>query len=194
MLDTLIADDWEDFAKRYNHTFCWLLRGTEKIFIYINNINEDKIEFSTGGTIKYTALADSGVTFEFIPVDRGWYNTSDGDIVYLTRVPERQWRRGISINNTMMRNSTLDLVPLSYAVLSAVFKSTTKQTPLVFTPDKSMVLSKHFAWSAPCNSLLFHDVFIGTFEDHMFHVRDEFIQEVTDVFRRNNLGLGIKRQ
>lgn len=189
MIDTLTNDSWEDFSRRYNHTYCWLLRGQEKLFVFIEDITPDAVKFSCGGNMSFSARADTDTKFEFIPVDRGWYNTSDGSILHLSRVPERQWRRGISNGNTVAHDAALFPVDLTYKRLASVFNHA---NPRAFDLRNSHALSKHFAWSANKEGLFFHHALIGTAQDgDKFMVDHQFVQEVTDAVRRAKINMGV---
>lgn len=192
MLDSLSGDTWEDFRQRYNHTYCWLLRGNEKLFVYISDINPEAVRFSMGSSMSFSANADTGTMFQFIPVDRGWYNTDDNSVFHLSRVPERQFRRGISDGNTLIHDETMYNVELSYKKLKSIF-GVEKQWSRPFDPQVPNAFSKHFAYlPAYSSSLVFHNVVIGAWDGKVFEVDHNFVQEVSDVFRRNNLQLTIK--
>lgn len=191
MLDTLKSNSWEDFRQRYNHTYCWLIRGPERQFVYIQAIDSERVKFTIGNGVVFTANADAGAVFEFIPVDRGWYNTVDGSILHMTRVPERQFRRGISEGNTLLADESLFPVDLTYKRLHSVF-SLPKQWDRKFEPGIPNALSKHFAYLPDSGKLMFHNVHIGDFATDGFKVDHNFLQEVSDVFRRRNIEVAIK--
>jgi len=190
MLDSLANDNWEDFRQRYNHTYCWLVRGAERLFVYLNDIDSERVKFSMGNGMTFAANADSGTTFEFIPIDRGWYNTTDGSVLHLSRVPERQFRRGISDGNTILADASLFPTDLSFKRLSSIF-NLPKQWAQPFVEGNANAFSKHFAY-LPSGKLVFHHVEIGRFNNGSFEVDHQFLQEVSDVFRRRNLQLPIK--
>lgn len=56
--------------------------------------------FDQEGNIHVVYEKDN-VPFEFIPTSRGWYNMKNGNLpVLLSRIPQKQYRRGICEDNT----------------------------------------------------------------------------------------------
>lgn len=99
MFDTLTSRNSQDFSQRYRNTFGFLIKDGTKKLVHIDKITDDRVFFSTKEDSDWWAVADQGVQFEFLPVNRGFYNTING-LYFVARIPARMWQRGISHNNT----------------------------------------------------------------------------------------------
>lgn len=173
-----------DFSQRYCDTYGWLIQGDKRRFIYVESITENKIYFNEGNDVEYFVYTDSNTTFEFIPVDRGWFNTNTGDALFLYRCPARQWKRGISNNNTAIISYRNLLLEVNYSTLSSVFNDDFEKNnyPKEF---KTGALSKHFCFD-PYNRLLLYTNHVGDVVDNTIIVSNKlFLQEITDLVNRN---------
>ncbi len=190
MLDTYTSGNERDFGARYAETFGWLITGDTRRFVHISHTDHSAVYFTQGGKLEYNARIDAGVQFEFIPVDRGWYNTSTGDVVYLVRVPARQWKRGISQNNTQIRMCDgLFQLPVDYPTLLSVFSKEHKQHSYI--PGKRCALSKHFAINS-VNQVFFYNQVIGALEKDIIVLNDTLVAtELTDTINRQGYPLKV---
>lgn len=140
MRDTFNSDNIRDFEQRYVDTYGWLYREDgQRNFVYVKSHDDDAVYFSAGRGPQFSVLIDSGLEFEFIPVDRGWYASNDGHLYYLTRKPARQWRRGISHTNTEAYRGG-EPAEISYALLNGIFNH--NQIP--FRNGVNALISPHF--------------------------------------------------
>lgn len=182
-----------DFIQRYVDTYGWLLRdnGTRK-FVHIKQAEEGRLYYETDGSADFYALQDRGQIFEFIPVNKGWFNGTDGP-VFLNRVPARQWKRGISGSNTEIqkfKNKILINYILNYTELSKVFNDdfNIKNYPDTFKPG---ALSKHFCLVN--NNLWFYDTVIGILEGTTFKLFNDIVsQELKDLIKRKGWQLHVE--
>jgi hypothetical protein len=196
MLDTLTSANHTDFRQRYLGTYGWFHTGGRKLLVYVNEVSDREVVFSDRQGTSYNVFRDSGLEFEFIPVDRGWFNTVNG-AVYLARVPARQWHRGICKSNTQIYTPTKEgsftATGVGIRILSEIFenKVTVKDAlDKYVVGSNSVALSKHFAIT-PAAKFAFYDQLVGTV-DHKegkftLTLTDNLIhQEVSDLIRRNN--------
>ena len=182
-----------DFIQRYVDTYGWLLRddGTRK-FVHITQAEEGRLYYETDGSAEFYALRDRGQIFEFIPVNKGWFNGTDGP-VFLSRVPARQWKRGISGSNTEIQKFTDGVLInyiLNYTELSKVFNDdfNVKNYPDTFKPG---ALSKHFCLVN--NNLWFYDTVIGILEGTTFKLSNDIVaQELKDLIKRKGWQLHVE--
>lgn len=164
-----------DFSQRYSKTYCYF--GDQLVFI--NRINVDSVEFSSLAGSKFVAMRDSGVGWKFTQISRGWYNGKDGAYL-LSRMPYRQWKRGISTENTLMQRlygDSLEAAQMDFVSLADCLKD---------IKAKEGALSREFAVSP--TKVFLYDQLIGVRQDTQLILdNDLFVQELSDVIRRNNL-------
>lgn len=198
MLDSLTSYNAADFRQRYQGTFGLYPTSKGKILVLVRKVDSKRVMFTDAENTEYFANVDAGVSFEFLPVARGWHNGKKGAVM-LQRVPARQWQRGISESNTVAllppehnkgglklvspSFDTLDCVVNPYPLPYAINEKLTK------TRD-SVAISKHFCLSG--DSLYFFDKIIGSCEGSSIHVTySPIIQELSDTIRRSSLPFNI---
>ena len=171
MLDQLTATNLNDFIQRYNGTYGWYVDNDKKLFVRIDHVNKHGVKFSDKSGYQYESKLGGGVMFEFLPATRGWYNTPDGGVYFITRVPRKQFQRGISADNHHIlelydKGETLLPVP-SYEwqdVIYSIFSQEAEYKPHVATfceKGGNVALSKQFAINR--NAVMFLDKTIGRF-------------------------------
>lgn len=197
MRDTLTRENAPDFARRYIGTYGYLVQGDKKTLVYMQKADHMETTFTDVGGYSYTVYANSGVEFEFIPVDRGFYNTVSGTY-FLHRIPARQWSRGISESNTavyLLSAQGLSAISCNIANLFKVFQEgiDTQQAVNEWQNNKraSFALSKHFAVSNKYVS--FYNAIIGDVtKNKVITVKESRVaQEFKDSIRRNGLNLDV---
>lgn len=191
MIINLRQNGIRDFNQRYCGTYGWLIQGNNKRFIYIESITDQKIYFNEGDDIEYFVHTDSDITFEFIPVDRGWFNTNNGTALFLYRCPARQWKRGISNSNTEIIDFNNRCQEVNYKVLHSIFNEDFVKNNY---PKELKVgaLSKHFCFN-PKGLLLLYNSAIGNIKDNTIVVNNKlFLQEIIDLINRNNWNVKIE--
>ena len=192
MLDSLSTESWEDFRQRYLHTYCWYRRkGGGQTFVYITDVRPEQVAFTVGDGIRYYVEADSGAVFEFIPVDRGWFNQIGSGPKYLYRVPERQWRRGISDGNTAVRDHAMNRLDIDYKMLKGIFEPARDNWNVPFSLTTPVALSRNFM-SNGAGALFFNDQHVGTITKDGVKVDHLLLQEVRDIVRRRNINLPVE--
>jgi hypothetical protein len=195
MKDTLTSLNHQDFKARYVNTFGWLLKddGTREL-VHVENSNEDRVYFNAGGGKSYHANVDAGVHFEFIPVNRGWFNATDGNVYYLQRQPARQWKRGICDSNTAMWSITNMNAPLkvTLAKLQTIFVEGWNNWQIKNISQIPYAISRAFAIS-PTQLVYFYNQPVGTYSNGVISLDDTSIyQELSDTIRRRYLGIKVE--
>lgn len=195
MIDTYTSNNHTDFNARYSNTYGWLLpdgEGGRKTFVHLKEADGTHMYFDTGTNMSYSAKIDTGVLFNFIPVDRGWFTSNDGRVLFLQRVPERQWKRGISSHNTRITNiDGMFNERLSHSILENIF--TNEETIIPFTKGKPFRISKHFAIASK-QHVYFYNQHIGYLVDDVLEVGSvhQVEQELGDAIKRSNLDFKVK--
>lgn len=181
-----------DFGPRYAETYGFLIddKGERKL-IYVTETTDSAVYFQTrdGDNIQYHAVLGADVSFEFIPVNRGFFNGADGMLYHVERVPARQWRRGIGRNNTQIYSLSEKEGPfagkkINFKVLEAIFSA---PSDYKFAGKTEWVaISKHFATTA--SGVYFHHERIGRLNKNKLIVSDAcgVVQELKDALARNN--------
>ena len=197
MLDTLTHENFRDFTARYRGTYGWLIdENKAKTFVYISNVTEDEVTFTTMEGGRYYAYVDKEVMFEFLPVQRGWFNGKSGNKYFLTRRPARQWHRGICSANTTisMYNDVIRkvmAVDFHNSVMGDIFNKNSNMNQ--YSLGNNSLLSKHFAVFD--TNLYFYDRHVGEYKNNVIKLHEEatFLkQELMDLAKRNSYKLEIQ--
>lgn len=187
MIDTYTTNNHHDFNARYAGTYGWLLNDedpTSKSFVHLIEADGVTLHFDMGGTIVYNSKINSGVRFQFIPVNRGWFDTTEGSVVFLERVPARQWKRGISSSNTQIRDSaSLRQQKISYKLLHSVFTKDDHKPE--YSPGKAFCISRHFAINE-YNAVFCFNTNVGSLYGDNIVLNNSLpiLQELRDALRR----------
>lgn len=184
MIDTPTSHNISDFKQRYHGVFGWL--HPNKHPVYISSVNSRQVVFTDAEGAEFYAAVNGGAQFEFAPVVRGWYATPT-NMYYMTRVPARQWKRGIAEENTHIAlPSSVDYTFHGDQWKKAVFDvlGNTEYTG-------TNVMSRHFA--RVDKSLYLYNRVIGNFinDSKVALDNDMFRQEFSDMVRRKNLGIEV---
>lgn len=116
-----LSDGWRDFHQRYRNTFGWFERKDgHPVLVKLTHIGEVSLEFTDESGFKYSAFADKGNFFTFLPVTKGCY-LYDNKVVTVERIPARQWRRGICEDNTAISDILGNYYPIDFQVIKAIF-------------------------------------------------------------------------
>lgn len=197
MKDSLTSSNHQDFRARYQGTYGYYVDPytSKRLPVFVGNCNQHRVTFNDITGRELHVNVDAGIEFEFIPVDRGFFQVNK-EVFYLERVPARQWKRGICNENT--RAYTLDgalrNIAANYLEIITNMLPINCQSGWLLSKDGyPAALSKHFAISA-ANVLYFYNKEIGTV-DHATNTiklnNDMLLQEVTDLFRRNNIDVRV---
>lgn len=186
MITSLTSRNHQDFRQRYLRTFGYLLTESgNKKFVEVTNSGSGAVYFKAGDELEFHAVVNSGVKFEFIPVTRGWFNASDGNVYFLERVPARQWRRGICQDNTRIHNiKGFKEVVVEYTVLNSIFDPNVVNK--VDHNKRPVALSQAFAIN-PIGTLYFFDQLIGSMKDNKIVLTNNIVkQELQDLVNRKS--------
>lgn len=197
MRDTLTRDNVRDFTARYNKTFGWFLGESKRVLVRVEGVGDSRVQFQDINGTNYFAAAGQGVMFEFLPVTKGLYNTADDRVIFVSRVPARQWHRGICAQNTQMFEYSPrysgNLIDVNINNVSQVFESKVDVNKRIERYLKSalpVALDKHFALAH--GQVLFMNHRIGSITgDKISLANPMFRQELSDVIRRNSFPLTI---
>ncbi len=151
MYDTLTSKNYEDFRQRYQGSYGWLsVEGQPERIVYISKVSASKVMFNTITDRDFFAFVDQDVRFKFLPIRRGWYKGHTNRPVLLTRIPARQYCRGISAANTTCSTMSFDnrLLPcaLSGELLEAIFNDA--QQTIKYSRTEPCVLNKFFSFGS----------------------------------------------
>jgi hypothetical protein len=198
MRDTPRANNIADFQQRYGGTFGWLVNPTtnKKLLVSIISVDRNGVRFKDASGQEGHAYLDTGVMFEFLPVEQGWFNT-DKTSYFMTRRPARQWHRGISHDNTAIfaeKKNGLWSVNVSIDVLDDIFNRNIPIADCVrdLRENKRSAagISKDFAILG--KELYFYSKPIAKYEDGKILLETPIIaQEIKDAIKYNNLPLEV---
>jgi hypothetical protein len=197
MLDSPTSFNVEDFRQRYRNTYGFLQRpGKPNLMVFIKETGAQVTFLDVSGNEFYANL-NQGVTFEFLPIIRGWHNTRLGPR-YFMRIPERQYHRGISRGNTAVYRLTggdeqFASQSLELALLEDVFVLKPASSIVDYQAGKTnhFIPNKYFLLTD--KTLFMYDRKIGTVQQRRKILLEDsvFKQEVSDFVRRQSLPLEV---
>jgi len=177
-----------DFRQRYQNTI-GVYTDTKgiKSYVWIREVEENEVSFEDTKGGSYRAMNDTGVEFEFTQVPLGWFNSTKGPM-FVSRMPARQYQRGISKGNTRIQNKDFTPIPVSLANVSDFL---TFDKPYV--GQKDWVLNKHFAM---INGIMFFfDRVIGEVEGTIIRLTCTVVQqELLDTIGRSGLPFTVEKK
>jgi len=197
MIDTPTTANLQDFKQRYSGVLGWYISEEDKskILVTVASVGNERVAFRDqhGGT--YYAIVNGGCRFEFLPVEKSWRNTED-TCFFLSRIPARQWKRGICADNTSItyaetllgewaRNEENWQIRI-FRIFS--FNNTYKEEVLKFLEGKRSVVavSPHFAILR--DKVFLHNICIGDYKNKVITLHsDMLLQELTDTLRRTGI-------
>ena len=185
-----------DFRQRYEGVYGFYPKSNgEEVLVYVSSVGEQVMKFKDSKGASYTAYADHGVTFKFIPLNRKLF-VYNKELILANRVPSRQWQRGICQGNTRMRYVSMmysDL-PISFSTVEAYLaadKELYKEFSTKLLTYSSGVLSPLIGWT--CGDLYVTNQKVGNIRtDHVEVTNEFFIQEIRDCFRDLEIQVPIK--
>lgn len=206
MFEKFTSADADNFRQRYVGTFGYFRKGTNKTLVRLEDVvtNRDKVvQFVTASGEKCFLRPDSDddtIGFEFIPPKRGYHNTTDGAYL-LSRIPARQYLRGICSRNTAVRSVYGTAVDVNFKTLELLFeKPVSPLEELVRiqgikkgTAERSVALSGQFAVSLDAESIMCLGETIGkaSLNENVFKIELNDLSlwgvEVKDALRRAGL-------
>lgn len=197
MLDSPTSAFSADFKTRYRGCYGFYHGTSQKHLVYIKEV-AGKVAFQDVAGVDYYANYDQGVTFEFLPVTRGWHHTARGPR-YLQRIAARQYQRGISRNNTTVYgldvNGAIRQVAITFEDLQDIFVDKPQQNSLQEYLDgssKSFIINKFFLLVK--DRVYMYDNMIGTIspKDRKIYLDASlYAQELKDAIARQQLNIEV---
>jgi hypothetical protein len=110
MLEKFQSANSRDFRQRYEGTFGYFTNPVTKSkkLVKLTGVGDTSVSFTDKEGVKYEAVADRDLEFEFIPLERKLF-LSGGHLMYVERKPARQWSRGVCDNNTRITNLSTNI-------------------------------------------------------------------------------------
>lgn len=189
MKDTYTSENGRDFRQRYVGCFGrYTTSRGEKLTVYIEDLTPTEVRFQNKEGISLSARVDSGVEFEFYPLNRR-LTDYNGTVVYSERKPQRQWQRGVCSGNTRIMDLVrMREVAVDHVVVDAIYNSEPNylNTYSDFEAKRrtNFLLSDKFA--VINGSLYVYDKKIGTMVGNTITVSEMFAQEVKDALNRSD--------
>lgn len=185
-----------DFRQRYEGVYGFYPKSNgEEVLVFVSSVNEQVMKFKDSKGASYTANADQGVTFKFIPLNRKLF-VYNKELILANRVPARQWQRGICQGNTRMQyvSRMLSDLPIFFHTVEAYLaadKELYKEFSTKLLTYSSGVLSPLIGWT--CGDLYVTNQKVGNIRtDHVEVTNEFFIQEIRDCFRDLEIQVPIK--
>jgi hypothetical protein len=197
MFEKFTSAGHSDFKQRYLGTYGFFREGNKRVLVQIKAIDRNQVSFIDRNKIIYylNADRDSDIGFEFIPPKTSWYNVG-GDCLLVTRVPARQYLRGLCDRNTSIRGCITGGRPVDFSTLVSIFESTISvEKAAADAVDKktAFAVSPQFAISLQNQKIFCFESEIGTAEldKNKFKIDlnqpDMWATEVRDAFARSNI-------
>lgn len=196
MKDTLTTANYRDFKQRYEGTYGrYAPDDKESMLVLISSIDGSQVNFSDHRGVRYHAVVDSGIPFEFVPVERKVVNTSSRDVLFASRRPARQWRRGICSDNTTItslvskRNTSIN-----FKNIDAIFNTEVdvKEAFKLLSTGKLANIALDDKFSVIGGTVNLYDRPIGVYKDKMAQIHPLFKQEFTDMVTRNSFEIKVE--
>jgi hypothetical protein len=185
MIETFTSNGWRDFYQRYLNVFGFFPTKAGEVLVQITEINDNRCKFSDANGTAYYAVADKGVEFKFIPISKRLF-IHEGVLCVAHRVPARQYRRGICVDNTAVRRlNGYGGIELGFDVVNSYLQGPKTVSEQVAAYDTMFGRQGY--------SLMLYDNQIGTFLDNktVTLTQPMFKQELSDCFRRNKIEVSI---
>lgn len=105
MLETFLSANSRDFRQRYagSYGYYTVPESKKRVLVWMREIGEDRVEFMDQDQTRYVAHADTGVEFEFLPIEKRLFCVDDM-LCLAQRKPARQFARGVNTQNTQFKN------------------------------------------------------------------------------------------
>lgn len=206
MFEKFTSVDAADFRQRYLNTYGFFRRDNQRTLVKLVNVDET-VSFKDKDDVEYKLFPDSqnDVGFEFLPPKAAWHNTEEGGML-VTRVPARQWLRGICSRNTKIGTPLGHMVAVDFPALSMIYEKSFSfdKTLKLFKEKKvkmfSVALSDNFALSnyADSQKLWCLDQAIGSWTEDLgvYEVTlddpELWMTETKDAFSRQGLKVLVK--
>jgi len=211
MFEKFMSVEANDFRQRYQGTYGYFTHKGKRTLTRLDKIQADGrssfVEFSDRDGLKYLLHPDSednDTGFEFLPPKSAYFNTKEGVPLLVTRVPARQYLRGICDRNTQITDMRNNLREVGFETLTKLFEDKTdaqRAMAAAIVSDSSgrgVAISPSFAVSFALGSIKCFNQTIGQcqFDKGLFTIsldsQELWGQEITDAFRRAKLNMILK--
>jgi hypothetical protein len=123
MLQSLRNNTPRDFRARYNGTYGFYNKGDVRTLVFFTDVNDYYVSWQDQDGAEYRSTWDSDLTFQFLAPQRKVF-IHRGSVMYMCRIPARQWQRGIALGNTrLMKLVNRQLSTLSFQKLISAFST-----------------------------------------------------------------------
>ncbi len=179
-LEEFTSGGHRDFRQRYLEVYGFFPVEDREILVNVTNVGENNMSFVDARGISYTAYADKGVVFRFIPVNKRLFY-HDGQLCYASRRPARQYQRGITHANTEFRTVYGHGLEVDFATVKSYVNSRDKKNA-----GKCLILSDFLGITD--NMLFLYNQNIGVVYGNKLELNTPlFKQEVMDAVKANGL-------
>lgn len=194
MREEFNSNGWKDFQQRYLNTYGWYTKDDHSsVLVKVSKVTPEKVVFVDEFSTEYFALSNVGNIFSFLPVQRGLYYY-DGTIIYLARIPARQFKRGICQENTLLTNiKTMAHFYISHDLLKNVFGIASNPTIIKFKEAYTgdVLLNKVFA--IVNKQVYLYNRKIGEYKNKEVILSNTlFKQELVDVFCSHQMEIAVQ--
>jgi len=117
-LEEFTSEGARDFRQRYLDVFGYFPTGNSYVLVKVTEVFDTKTNFVDDRGLVYTAYADKGVMFKFIPIVKKLFFYKK-KLCFAHRKPARQYQRGITYNNTIMQSVFGDYMPVEFDTIQA---------------------------------------------------------------------------
>ena len=176
-----------DFRQRYQNTYGYFTTDAGKrLLVYLSTVKDHESEFCDADGITYRALADKGVFFEFIPLERRLFVHKD-TLKLACRRPARQWSRGIcSANSTITGVAYGSQHEVDFDVVTAY-----DSNKHGWKDAKAFTLNNMIG--VDNNTIFLYNTAIGTLQDEVARLTTSmFVQEAIDTFKASGRDIRVE--
>jgi hypothetical protein len=210
MFEKFTSVDAGDFRQRYQGTYGYFVNEGRRTLTRLDKIHADgrasTVEFVDRDGLSYLLKPDTdkeGRGFEFLPPKSAFFNTEEGEPLLVSRVPARQYLRGICDRNTTVTTILDKALAVDFKTLIRIFE--TKITPKEALTKalagkgehRGVALSPQIAVGLASQQMRVFNHSIGNAgwdsKRELFRVKvddpDLWRQEVVDAFKRADIGM-----
>jgi hypothetical protein len=196
MIEQITAGNAHEMDRRYRDTYGFFKTSSGKRILV--NVRAVDTRFTIVRDFKgndYQLNSDTGCELEFTHVPSQWFQPNPKTLVYVCRIAERQFKRGICQANTQLRSPqkngkslfTIDVTPERIAQLYYKDEDLNAFAKSVYEINCGL-WSKYFAWAE--ETVYLRDIVIGKVDHKTKEIilddHDLFQQEMRDALVRCN--------
>lgn len=173
-----------DFQQRYQGTYGWYSNEGKRLLVSLDHVGNGVVVFTGPNKEKYSANADQGIGFEFLPVERGLHNVDD-DMFYMQRKVAKMYKRGICPENTQLYSFSMrDYMRIQHNTLEKVFVPPKVEVEVArWAEGKRTNVAFSNQFGVYDNKVYLYNQEIGTVDKKKFTVQKLFAQEIKDIVR-----------